>query len=224
MRSPPPPSKGNPDDPSRRPWPGPAHALGPPRRRARRRGRRHRRRDRAARQHLRAEGKRPRPFIVRWWRWARTPTDAGGLGQELAQAIRRIQRTALPTRTRFGGHGGSEALPDEKIERDPWLKRMFLGYAFSIDYRDRRGHAYMLADQEATERLSPSPSPARACTATPRSCRCTASSATATPWGLRRHLQADLPRTSTPSCTGTWARPPRELRGLPRSRIPWRCG
>ena len=31
---------------------------------------------------------------------------------------------------------------------------MFLGYAFSIDYRDRRGHAYMLADQEATERLT----------------------------------------------------------------------
>lgn len=31
---------------------------------------------------------------------------------------------------------------------------MFLGYAFSIDYRDRRGHAYMLADQENTERLS----------------------------------------------------------------------
>jgi nitrite reductase (cytochrome c-552) len=45
-------------------------------------------------------------------------------------------------------------MPDEKIERDPWLKRMFLGYAFSIDYRDRRGHAYMLVDQEATDRLS----------------------------------------------------------------------
>lgn len=60
--------------------------------------------------------------------------------------------TALSTRTRFGGHGGSEALPEEKIERDPWLKRMFLGYAFSIDYRDRRGHAYMLYDQEQTER------------------------------------------------------------------------
>lgn len=63
-------------------------------------------------------------------------------------------RTAQPTRTRFGGHGGSEAMPAQKIERDPWLKRMFQGYAFSIDYRDRRGHAYMLADQEATERLS----------------------------------------------------------------------
>jgi nitrite reductase (cytochrome c-552) len=62
--------------------------------------------------------------------------------------------TAQPTRTRFGGHGGSEALPDQKIERDPWLKKMFLGYAFSIDYRDRRGHAYMLQDQEETERLT----------------------------------------------------------------------
>lgn len=61
--------------------------------------------------------------------------------------------TALTTRTRFGGHGGSESLPEEKIERDPWLKRMFAGYAFSIDYRDRRGHAYMLDDQESTKRL-----------------------------------------------------------------------
>ncbi len=63
------------------------------------------------------------------------------------------RRTAFPTRTRFGGHAGSEALPEEKIARDPWLKRMFLGYAFAIDYRDRRGHAHMLEDQEATRRL-----------------------------------------------------------------------
>jgi len=62
------------------------------------------------------------------------------------------KRTAKPTRTRFGGHGGSEALPESKIEKDPWLKRMFAGYAFSIDYRERRGHAYMLVDQEQTER------------------------------------------------------------------------
>jgi nitrite reductase (cytochrome c-552) len=62
--------------------------------------------------------------------------------------------TAQTTQTKYGGHGGSEALPEQKIERDPWLKRMFLGYAFSIDYRDRRGHAYMLADQEATKRLT----------------------------------------------------------------------
>ena len=62
--------------------------------------------------------------------------------------------TAQTTRTKFGGHGGSEALPQEKIDRDPWLKRMFLGYAFSIDYRDRRGHAFMLTDQEKTRRLT----------------------------------------------------------------------
>jgi nitrite reductase (cytochrome c-552) len=64
------------------------------------------------------------------------------------------KRTALPTHTRFAGHAGSEALPEQKIEREPWLKRMFLGYAFSIDYRDRRGHFHMLADQEATQRLT----------------------------------------------------------------------
>lgn len=64
------------------------------------------------------------------------------------------KKTAEATRTRFGGHGGSEAMPAEKLERDPWLKRMFDGYAFSIDYRDRRGHAYMLADQEQTKRLT----------------------------------------------------------------------
>jgi nitrite reductase (cytochrome c-552) len=62
--------------------------------------------------------------------------------------------TAQATNTTFGGHGGSEALPEQKIERDPWLKRVFLGYAFSIDYRDRRGHAYMLQDQEETQRQS----------------------------------------------------------------------
>ena len=63
-------------------------------------------------------------------------------------------RTELRTATRFGGHGGSEALPEQKIERDPWIKRMFLGYAFSLDYRDRRGHAYMLIDQEETVRVT----------------------------------------------------------------------
>lgn len=80
-------------------------------------------------------------------------TDPAVWGVNWPRQYDGYQRTALSTRTRFGGHGGSEAMPAEKIERDPWLKRMFQGYAFSIDYRDRRGHAYMLADQEATERL-----------------------------------------------------------------------
>ncbi len=81
-------------------------------------------------------------------------TDPAKWGINWPKEYDSYKLTALTTRTRFGGHGGSEAMPDEKIERDPWLKRMFQGYAFSIDYRDRRGHAYMLADQEATQRLT----------------------------------------------------------------------
>ncbi|HEO70003.1 MAG TPA: ammonia-forming cytochrome c nitrite reductase subunit c552, partial [Candidatus Hydrogenedentes bacterium] len=81
-------------------------------------------------------------------------TDPAQWGMNWPKQYDSYQRTAIATRTRFGGHGGSEALPAEKIERDPWLKRMFLGYAFSIDYRDRRGHAYMLEDQEITKRLT----------------------------------------------------------------------
>ncbi|MES2644370.1 MAG: ammonia-forming cytochrome c nitrite reductase subunit c552 [Myxococcota bacterium] len=79
-------------------------------------------------------------------------TDPAVWGKNWPKQYDLYKLTAESTKTRFGGHGGSEALPEEKIERDPWLKRMFLGYAFSIDYRDRRGHAYMLEDQEQTER------------------------------------------------------------------------
>ena len=79
-------------------------------------------------------------------------TDPAEWGKNWPREYDTYKLTAQSTRTRFGGHGGSEALPEEKIERDPWLKRMFLGYAFSIDYRDRRGHAYMLVDQENTQR------------------------------------------------------------------------
>ncbi len=81
-------------------------------------------------------------------------TDPAKWGTNWPAQYDGYKRTAIKTQTRFGGHAGSETLPPEKIERHPWLKRMFLGYAFSIDYRDRRGHAHMLTDQEATKRLS----------------------------------------------------------------------
>ncbi|TWU37393.1 ammonia-forming cytochrome c nitrite reductase subunit c552 [Novipirellula artificiosorum] len=60
-------------------------------------------------------------------------------------------RTADTSRTEYGG---SHALPPSKLEKDPWLKRLFAGYAFSIDYREARGHAYMLSDQEVTKRVT----------------------------------------------------------------------
>ena len=32
------------------------------------------------------------------------------------------------------------------------LRRIFAGYAFALDYREERGHAYSLRDQDETER------------------------------------------------------------------------
>jgi nitrite reductase (cytochrome c-552) len=54
-------------------------------------------------------------------------------------------------------YGGSSAMPASKLEAHPWLKRLYAGYAFSIDYREARGHAYMLFDQEVTERVTKRP-------------------------------------------------------------------
>ncbi|HUP66538.1 MAG TPA: ammonia-forming cytochrome c nitrite reductase subunit c552 [Thermoanaerobaculia bacterium] len=72
------------------------------------------------------------------------------------------KRTVDQTRTRYGG---SEAVPrtpteadprsivaQSRLEEDPRLKTMWAGYAFSHDFREERGHAYMLVDQEFTER------------------------------------------------------------------------
>jgi nitrite reductase (cytochrome c-552) len=66
-------------------------------------------------------------------------------------------KTALPTTTKYGGRGpgASDGGPaEQKLDREPWLKRIFAGYAFSIDYRDRRGHYYALFDQEQTRRVT----------------------------------------------------------------------
>lgn len=74
------------------------------------------------------------------------------------------KRTVDQVRTRYGG---SDALPrtptqadprsivaQSKIEEDPRLKKMWAGYAFAIDFREERGHAFMLDDQTFTGRQS----------------------------------------------------------------------
>jgi nitrite reductase (cytochrome c-552) len=79
--------------------------------------------------------------------------DAKEWGKNWPRQYDGYMQTARPTRTKYGGGSMSEGvLPPQKAEMDPWLTRMFAGYAFSIDYRDRRGHAYMLQDQESTRR------------------------------------------------------------------------
>lgn len=67
------------------------------------------------------------------------------------------KRTSEPSHTKYGGGwGGSEgAVPPQKAVRDPWLTRIFSGYLFAVDFRDRRGHSYMLFDQESTKRNVP---------------------------------------------------------------------
>jgi nitrite reductase (cytochrome c-552) len=71
-------------------------------------------------------------------------------------------RTVDQVRTRYGGseslpHSPTEADPrsvlsQSKLEEDPRLKTMWAGYAFSKDFREERGHAFMLDDQTFTER------------------------------------------------------------------------
>ncbi len=46
-------------------------------------------------------------------------TDPAVWGVNWPKQYDGYKRTVLATRTRFGGHGGSEAMPAEKIERDP---------------------------------------------------------------------------------------------------------
>ncbi len=41
------------------------------------------------------------------------------------------------------------------MDRDSWIPRVFAGYLFAVDYRDRRGHAFMLQDQQVTKRNVP---------------------------------------------------------------------
>lgn len=67
-------------------------------------------------------------------------------------------RTVEPTHTKYGGGliGPEGGMAPEKSVRDPWLTRVFAGYLFAVDYRDRRGHAHMLDDQELTKRNIPS--------------------------------------------------------------------
>src|SRR4029079_12816073 len=72
-------------------------------------------------------------------------TDPEVWGANWPREYESYLRTVDTTRTLYGG---SEAMPEQRLDRDPWLRRMYSGYAFSIDFRDRRGHAYMLTDQQ----------------------------------------------------------------------------
>ena len=71
-------------------------------------------------------------------------------------------KTVDQVRTRYGGSEAEPRTPthadprsivaQSRLEEDPRLKIMWAGYAFAKDFREERGHAYMLDDQTFTER------------------------------------------------------------------------
>jgi nitrite reductase (cytochrome c-552) len=90
-------------------------------------------------------------------------------GKNFPQQYDGYRRTVDQVRTRYGG---SEAVPrtptaadprsvvsQSRLEEDPRLKTMWAGYAFSVDFREERGHAFMLDDQTYTERQHASKQP-----------------------------------------------------------------
>lgn len=91
-------------------------------------------------------------------------SDPAEWGKNFPLQYDSYKRTVDMVRTRYGG---SEAMPmapphadgqvvmsQSKIDEDPRLKTMWAGYAFSVDFREERGHAYMLFDQANTRRVT----------------------------------------------------------------------
>ncbi len=89
-------------------------------------------------------------------------TDPAVWGKNYPLQYESYMKTVDSQRTRYGG---SEAIPRvptgadprttlsrSKLVEDPRLIKMWLGYAFSKDFREERGHAYMLVDQKYTGR------------------------------------------------------------------------
>lgn len=91
-----------------------------------------------------AEG---RARFVRLVELSEEVTDPAEWGKNFPREYDGYKRTVDTQRTRYGG---SEAY--SKLDMDPVWKRFFAGYAFGVDYREERGHAYSLTDQQQTLR------------------------------------------------------------------------
>jgi nitrite reductase (cytochrome c-552) len=74
--------------------------------------------------------------------------DPNEWGKNFPRQFDGYKRTVDVERTK---HGGSESF--DKLEADPRWRTLFKGYSFSVDYREDRGHAYMLSDQDMTLRV-----------------------------------------------------------------------
>lgn len=69
-------------------------------------------------------------------------------GKNFPRQYDTYKRTVDTVRTKFGG---SEAF--QRLDTDTRWRELFNGYPFGVDYREERGHAFMLSDQDMTERV-----------------------------------------------------------------------
>jgi nitrite reductase (cytochrome c-552) len=84
-------------------------------------------------------------------------TDPALWGKNFPLQYDGYRRTVDQVRTRFGGSEALARTPthvdprsvvaQSRLEEDPRLKTLWAGYAFAVDFREERGHAYMLDDQ-----------------------------------------------------------------------------
>lgn len=91
-----------------------------------------------------------------------TTTDPAIWGQNFPIHYDSYLRTVDQERTRYGGSEAMLVHPTERdprtgvtqsrLDEDPRLRAMWAGYAFAVDFREERGHAWLLADQEFNQR------------------------------------------------------------------------
>ena len=91
-----------------------------------------------------------------------TTVDPAVWGQNFPQQYDDYRKTVDMVHTRYGGSEATPRTPtatdprqvvaQSRLAADPRLMEMWSGYAFAQDFREDRGHAYMLDDQVFTER------------------------------------------------------------------------
>ncbi len=91
-----------------------------------------------------------------------TTEDPAVWGRNFPLQYDGYRRTVDMQRTRWGGSEAMTRAPttrdprttvsQNRLQEDPNLVTMWNGYAFAVDFREERGHAYMLVDQETTQR------------------------------------------------------------------------
>jgi nitrite reductase (cytochrome c-552) len=110
-----------------------------------------------------------------------TTEDADVWGRNFPHQYDSYLRTVDQVRTRFGGSEALPRTPDDvdprsvvaqsRLEEDNRLRIMWAGYAFSRDFREDRGHAYMWKTKRSPSASVSLLSPGLALTVTHR-CMC----------------------------------------------------